>query len=133
MAGYYTYLDLKLEAMQCLQGRRVQEGAVGRAGELDEYLRPAGHRLRHRLPAAAELEEHCVPRRVAVVYRDVVLHVIALRPHLPDSHRLRSTATQITISDVTCLAIKALHSDRFPKAVCVYRVKDKYGILLITL
>lgn len=54
-------------------GRRREERAVRRRGELDEQLRAAGHGRRDALAAAAELQDDRIAGRVAIVNGHVVL------------------------------------------------------------
>lgn len=77
-----TYLDLQLEAVERHRRRGVEEGAEGWGGELDKELMGAGNRLRDGNSCPAELEEHRVSSGVAIVHRHVVLHLVALLPHL---------------------------------------------------
>lgn len=85
-----TYSDSELEAMEGL-GRclGVEEGAVGRGGELYEELRPRRDHPGDGSPSTAEPQQDRVPGRVAVVDRHVVLYLVALRPHL-SQHRQHS-------------------------------------------
>ena len=79
-----SYLDFKLKSVQGLQRSRVNESAVGRATELDQYFWSTGNCFRHWLTTSTELQQHWVTRRVAIVHCDVILYFIALRPYLKD-------------------------------------------------
>lgn len=56
-----------------MRRRWMQERAVRRRGELDQDLGSAASGFRHRLTTSAELEDHRVPGRVAIIHGHVVL------------------------------------------------------------
>lgn len=58
-----------------MRRRWMQERAVRRRGELDQDLGSAASGFRHRLTTSAELEDHRVPGRVAIIHGHVVLWV----------------------------------------------------------
>lgn len=67
---------LQLEAVQIVHaGRRREERAERRRGELDEQLGTAGHGRRDALAAAAELQNDRIAGIVAIVNGHVILQL----------------------------------------------------------